>query len=818
MRYAEIAVTSRTSRATGSFTYSVPTKLAPVVGTLVWVPFGQQLSQGVVVALTDEAPAFPTKDLFALSHPAPVLSPNQIALARWIAIHYCCPLSAAVNQMVPAELRQKATPVYSLAGESPGDLADPRQASLVAALVRGPQTASELQSVAPGKEGTKALRALAQAGLLAQTWAIAPPKARAKTERTVQLTLDLVAVPAAIRALSRAPRQAAALQWLAEHTGDGAPLPLAMIHAGIGANQAALANLARHGYVTLSQRVVKRSPLVAEDLRRVPLPTLTPTQAGALRTIAAAVRETTGRVILLHGVTGSGKGEVYLHALAETLRLGKRAIVLVPEIALTPQTIRRFASRFGGRVAVLHSRLSAGEHHDEWQRIRAGEAAIVIGSRSAVFAPVENLGLIVVDEEHEWSYKQGESDPRYHARDTAIALGEVAGVPVVLGSATPDVCTYFKAKDAKEYTLIELPERVEGGRPGTAARAAPPTIPLPTVQVVDLRTEGEAGNRSIFSRTLRRAIAEALADESQVILYLNRRGTATFVMCRGCGYVAHCRRCDVPLVYHADRNQLLCHHCNRATAMPARCPECWSEQIGFFGLGTQRVEADIKRLFPKARVVRWDRDTARGRAAHTRLLDRFLKGEADIMVGTQMIAKGLDLPQVALVGVIVAETALQLPDFRAAERTFQLLMQVGGRAGRGAKPGRVIIQTYNPQHYGVRAAQKHAYGEFYAREIAFRAEHRYPPFADLARLVYYNSNEPRCRRETERLAAYLEGEIERRGLPDLEVIGPAPAFHRRVRGRFRWHLLLRGENLGALLRQLTLPPGWALDVDPISLL
>jgi primosomal protein N' (replication factor Y) len=541
------------------------------------------------------------------------------------------------------------------------------------------------------------------------------------------------------------------------------------------------------------------------------------------------VRERQSRVILLHGVTGSGKGEVYLHALAQTLRLGRRAIVLVPEIALTPQTIRRFASRFGGRVAVLHSRLSHGEHFDEWRRIRDGEAEIVIGSRSAILAPIDRLGLVVVDEEHEWSYKQTEKDPRYHAREAAIALGEIAGAPVVLGSATPDVVTYYRASKLKDFDLLELPERVEGGRrpaavaeaesgPAQGAGAPPPTIPMPTVHVVDLRAEEKADNRSLFSRSLRRAIARALDEGSQSILYLNRRGTATFIVCRVCGYVSRCRRCDLPLVYHADRNQLLCHHCSRPAPVPHMCPACWSRQIGFFGTGTERVEGEVRRLFPEARVVRWDRDTARGKASHTRIMDTFLRGEADILVGTQMIAKGLDLPQVALVGVVVADTALQLPDFRAAERTFQLLMQVAGRAGRGARPGRVLIQTYNPDHYGIQAARDHAYLAFFNQEIQFRAEHRYPPFSDLARLVYYNTSEARCRRETERLATYLEGEIERRGLPDLEVVGPAPAFHRRLRGRFRWQLLLRGGDPRSLLRGLPLPPGWSLDIDPISLL
>lgn len=828
MRYLEVAVTCRTSRGAGSFHYSLASDDVPAVGALVWVPFGQRLVQGIVLGISDDPPPFPTRDVASVPDPTPALVSSQIQLARWIAGHYCCSLSTAVALMLPAELRQKAVATYSLTGEASPTTLTGAEAAVAAALAAGPRPAEDLRQGLSGREAARALRALELLGVVKRTWTVAPPKARPKKERTVQLALASEALAPAIASLRRARSQAALLRWLAANAGDGEPVAVAAALEGSGANQAALLALARHGYVTIGEREVLRSPLGPEDLEPVPLPALTSTQAAALRAIVNAVRERQRRVLLLHGVTGSGKGEIYLHALAETLRLGKRAIVLVPEIALTPQTVRRFAARFGGRVAVLHSRLSPGEHLDEWRRIRAGEAKIVIGSRSAILAPVDDLGLIVVDEEHEWSYKQSEKDPRYHARDVAIALGEIAGAPVVLGSATPDVATYYRATRAGEYTLLELPERVEGGglRPATRARAGaeaerpavPPVIPMPTVRVVDLRGEGKADERKIFSPTLRRAIASALDEGSQVVLFLNRRGTATFVVCRVCGYVAQCRRCDLPMVYHAGRNQLLCHHCNRPAPVPPACPACWSRQIGYFGVGTERVEAEVRRLFPEARVMRWDRDTARGKSGHGRLLARFLNGEADILVGTQMIAKGLDLPQVALVGVVVADTALQLPDFRAVERTFQLLMQVAGRAGRGARPGRVVVQTFNPDHYAIQAAREHNYQKFFAQEIRFRAEHNYPPYADLARLVYYNTSETRCRRETERLASYLEDEIERRGLPNLDIIGPAPAFHRRLRGRFRWQIIVRGVGLQSLLRNLALPAGWALDIDPVSLL
>ncbi len=828
MRYAAVAVTCRTSREADFFSYTVPAAMQLDAGILVWVPFGQRLVQGVVLALTDEEPPLPTKEVAAVADPSPVLLQAQLDLARWLADHYCCPLGAVVAQMLPAELRRKAMPLYSLPGEPPAALS-PRGLALTAALAERPRTLPELQEIAPGREGYRELRSLVLRGIVARGWALAGPRVAPKQERIVSLLLDAAAVPAALRALARAPRQAAALSWLAEHAAGNAPVPLAEVCRHTGATPATLAALAQHGYVDLAAREVRRDPLAGMDLPHVPLPVLTPSQSAALVAIAGALRQGESKVFLLHGVTGSGKGEVYLHALAETVRLGRQAIVLVPEIALTPQTIRRFAARFGGRVAVLHSRLSAGEHYDEWRRIREGEASVVIGSRSAVFAPLARLGLIVVDEEHEWSYKQTDRDPRYHAREAALALGALARAVVVLGSATPDVGTYYRAAERREFTLLELPERVEGGRAaagrpatvghrGDEAASPPPTIPLPGVQIVDLRAETSAGSAGVFSRLLRRSIAEALADGSQVILYLNRRGTATLIMCKACGFVARCRRCEVPLVYHADRGQLLCHHCNRSTPALERCPACWAPQIGYFGLGTQRVEVEARRLFPTARVVRWDSDTTRGRAANERILERFLRGEADILVGTQMIAKGLDLPQVALVGVVLADVALQLPDFRAAERTFQLLMQVAGRAGRGARPGKVIVQTYNPQHYAVQAASRHDYRAFYEQEAAFRAAQRYPPFAEMVRLVYQHGGEQRCRQETERLAAFLRAESERRGLAEAEVIGPAPAYRRRVRGRHRWHIILRGADVRALVEDLPLPSAWALDVDPISLL
>ena len=827
MRYADVAVTCRTGAGSGPFSYQVPDHLSVRIGDLVWVPFGHRQVQGVVFALSDQPPEFPTKPIADLAEDAPVFVPHQVELARWLAEHYCCPLSTVVAQMLPAEIRRTAAALYTLGTSPPAEPITPQATALLLALAAGPKSRPELRKVAPGRAGSKALRALVEHGAVCEQWVLTAPKARPKSERTIRLAIPAEAVPAALRSLHRSPAQAAALRWLAENAGDGAPIALAEACRRSGVSALAFANLADHGYVErrgyveVGEREVKRSPLAGTVYPTLALPTLTDAQASVFAALAEALRSGESRAFLLHGVTGSGKGEVYLHALVEAIRLGRQAIVLVPEIALTPQTTRRFVARFAGRVAVLHSRLSAGEHYDEWRRARDGDVDVVIGSRSAVFAPLAKIGLIVVDEEHEWAYKQAEKAPRYHARAAALALARATGAVVVLGSATPDVESYYLATQGGELRLLELRERVEGGRPEAPEPSTPATppraIPLPKVQVVDMRSH-QRSNLGLFSLLLRRGIAEALKSGSQVILYLNRRGAATLVICRSCGFVARCRRCDLPLVYHTDRRQLLCHQCNRAHAVPDVCPDCWGRTLEFQGAGTQRVEFEVRRLFPRARVVRWDSDSTRTKGAHQRILDRFLKGEADILVGTQMVAKGLDLPQVALVGVIAADTALHLPDFRAAERTFQLLTQVSGRAGRGTKPGRVIVQTLSPEHYCLRAAREHDYTSLYREEIAFRAAHRYPPFSRLAKLVYAGANEARCRREAERLAAYLRAEVDRRGLPEVDVLGPAPAFRRRLRGRFRWQIVVRGASLLPLLAGLPLPMGWALDVDPISLL
>jgi primosomal protein N' (replication factor Y) len=460
----------------------------------------------------------------------------------------------------------------------------------------------------------------------------------------------------------------------------------------------------------------------------------------------------------------------------------------------------------------MHSALSPGEHFDIWHRIRDGHYDVVIGPRGALFAPLPDLGLVVIDEEHEWTYKQHEGVPRYHARLAALRLCLETGAALVLGSATPDVETYFHAEDGS-YKLLQLPDRLVRASGGEIVPA-----PLPSVEIVDLREELKSGNRSIFSRPLAGAIKQAHAAGEQVILFLNRRGSATFIQCRDCGFVLRCPSCETALTYHEREDRLVCHNCGRRTRRPVVCPACEGQRVRMLGIGTERVEAEVQRAFPAARTLRWDRDVTQGRDSHEAILARFLARDADVLIGTQMVAKGLDIPHVTLVGVVSADVALHLPDFRASERTFQLLEQVAGRAGRGPLGGRVIVQTYTPEHHSIQAAAAHDYVAMYDREIEVRRKLGYPPFGRLVRLTYSHTGADYAREQAAIMFGRLKSEHARLGLANLDILGPSPAYLPRLRGRWRWNITLRGADPTALLDELPLPRGWTVDVDPASLL
>jgi len=558
-------------------------------------------------------------------------------------------------------------------------------------------------------------------------------------------------------------------------------------------------SLAKRGLALQGRRGVRRVPVefrLSEEDRSKDLRATEP-QAAAISAVIAGMGS--GRTFLLHGVTGSGKTEVYLRLTSEALARGLGAIVLVPEIALTAQVVARFVARFGERVALLHSALSTGERYDEWRRVLDGTADVVVGSRSALFAPIERLGLIVVDEEQEPSYKQ-ESAPRYHAVDTACELGRLSGAAVVLGSATPRIVTYAAATSGG-LTLLPLPERVLD-------------LPLPKTTVVDLRLELKANNRSTLSSALRTALVRTVAKGEQAILYLNRRGFATVVLCRDCGYVVPCPACEIPFALHAD-GRLVCHRCGREEPRaPALCPHCGSARIRHLGVGTQRVEEDVRAAVPKARLARLDRDAVKAKGAHAAMYERMRSGQAQVIVGTQMVAKGFDLPGVSLVGVVNADTQLNLPDFTAAERTFELLTQVLGRSGRGDVGGEGILQTYLPEHYAIVAAAAHDYATFAEHELRARRHFGYPPFGRLVLLQTAAAREATVDRRATDLAATLRAAAG----SDADVLGPAPAFAAKRAGSYRAQLVLRGARPTAVLDRVDIGPEWTVDVDPMTLL
>jgi primosomal protein N' (replication factor Y) len=805
----------------------------------------------------------------AILDPEPALLPHQIALAQWISAYYVTPLSQVALMMLPPGLMQRSRTVLRLAEQESqaieaaiGNTSLQTRALIGLLLAEGEIDVERLKDMLGPKRAKEILQEIKTNELITRDAELATPRARIRVKRVVRLVArgekleewrqrteavlqnhlqsvkpvpinpdsmqryspasgrkkhrggvpDPWALPSVVgnaatlptieqnKESLRAQRQLAAVDLLQQNRHTNAEwTPNALCKAS-GLTTGQLQELVREQILAIEALEVRRDPLAERPLvSSMPLQ-VTIDQQQALDSIIGP--DAQSRPILLHGITGSGKTEVYLQALAAMIAKGKRGIILVPEIALTTQAVLRVASRFPGRVAIIHGELGIGERYDEWRRIRNGQVDIVIGARSALFSPVPDLGIIIVDEEHEPAYKQSERKPTYHARETALMLARILDIPVVLGSATPSVETYYQA-ECGNYRLIELPNRISSS--------------LPPVEIVDLRSELHAGNTSIISRRLHEELVHVLARGQQAILFLNRRGAANYVLCRDCGYVARCDCCDISMTYHATEQILLCHYCGQERKVLRFCPNCKSSGMRYFGLGTEKVQETIQCSFPQARLLRWDRDTARNRRDHEQLLDRFANREADILIGTQMIAKGLDLPGVTLVGVVSADIALNLPDYSASERTFTLLTQVAGRAGRGTEAGRVIIQTFNPQHFAIEAASRHDYHEFYATEIETRQRYNYPPFRQFVKFTYSHESRHRCQNEALLLYERLAEWIDRLTLPDTDIVGPAPALTERLRDKYHWQMIVRGPDLHRLLRVVD-AAGWDIDIDPVSAL
>ncbi len=808
MSYVEVAVDAPMG-PNRTLSYSVPTGMDAEEGQLVWAPLGNRLVKGIIFEKASQTDAPYTKDIRSVVGPCPLLTQASLDLARWISRHYLSSLYEAAALHLPHQFEGQVRSYMRRSPPLDTDGIGENEQAVLAKFGDAEEVADKDLLKGLGKSYVSVIRRMLARGDLTRRWVLPRPRTIHRTTSYLRLPLSTWEGPSCLAMHVDMTGKAADLYHYLLEAGGSVPTVTANKNFGVSAvNTLLTQGLAGREWVRTEERppVQNLAGLGTETVEH-----LTRYQEEALSSITCGLEGVSSeRQHLLFGVTGSGKTEVYLRALERCVSQGRQGIFLVPEIALTPQTLHRLNQRFPGRVALLHSQLTPRQRLDQWWGIKHGKYDVVVGPRSAVFAPVPKLGLIVMDEEHEWTYKQVDAAPRYHAREAALKRAALEGAVFVAGSATPDVCTYFHASRG-EMALHSLPDRIAAGQSSLAGSLA-------EAQVCDMREELKAGNRSIFSRVLADGLAECLGRGEQAILYLNRRGASTIVQCRDCGHILKCRSCGSTLAYHTTSRKLLCHLCSRSSNLRRTCPDCGSEHIRYLGLGTQRVVDELDTLLPGVRVLRWDRDAAPSTEAHQRILGEYLNGEAQVLVGTQMIAKGLHLPNVTLVGVVLADVGMNLPDYRAGERTFQLLCQVAGRAGRGAAPGSVIIQTYNPEHYAVEAAAAQDYLEMYRRELDNRRELRQPPFSDLVNMVYTHTNPGACQKEAERLKRAFLRRISAAGLTDIDVLGPAPAYRERVRGQFRWHLVLRGRDLQSLIEGTVLPDGWTLDVDPISTL
>ncbi|MCK4977214.1 MAG: primosomal protein N' [Anaerolineales bacterium] len=837
--YLEIAV--NVPQVADVFHYHLPEDLEGQVhvGHLVEVPFGQRRVQGVVLRFISEPSVSDTRPVSGLVDTQAVLTPSQISLAQELASITLAPLAACIGLMLPPGLGQQADTLYTISRKQPSvsekPLTDLQKRLLTTLEKRGPLRGRQLDQAMPRVNWRSSARSLVRRGLLSTQSVLPSPTVKSKSVRTVQLACPPETAEAELPNLGRAgsaalKRRQGILRYLLREPG---PVDVAWVYAESGGNLSDLRKLAERGLVTLGKSEVWRDPLEGMDFQITEPPPLTGDQMTCWNEIEAGIKSagngSPASPYLLHGVTGSGKTEIYLQAVEETIRIGKQAIVLVPEIALTPQTVRRFVSRFAGQVGLVHSRLSMGERYDTWRRARAGELSVVVGPRSALFTPFANLGLIVLDECHDTSYYQSEP-PFYHARQAAVLYARLTGAVCLLGSATPDITSTFQAAQGK-WHYLRLPSRILAHRQavqaqveklGLASRYRPlegeaETMELPPVQVIDMRGELKAGNSSIFSRALQSALGQVLEKNQQAILFLNRRGTATYVFCRDCGHTLKCPPCNLPLTFHSSLEALTCHHCGYKRKMPKTCPNCRGTRIRQYGTGTERVESEVKALYPQARTLRWDYETTRKKGSHEVILSHFSAHQADVLVGTQMLAKGLDLPMVTLVGVVLADVGLNLPDYSAGERTFQVLTQVAGRAGRSPLGGEVILQTFQPEHYVIQTAAGHNYRDFYHQEIKYRQQLGYPPSARLVRLEFRHTDAAQAERAAQKLASQVKRWIKEEGFRSTEIVGPVPCFYAQLGGFHRWQIVLRGPNPAALLRERTIS-GWRIEVNPPSLL
>jgi primosomal protein N' (replication factor Y) len=818
-QYVHVAIDRPAEALDRYFTYRLPPSLVGQVqvGSYVLVPFGREQVPSFVLELSRETAEEEPKEIAGILSDFPLFDASLLELARRIAAYYHCSLVEVLRCLVPEGIGREVEHVITWTGpDEPASWAEklaksaPRQGAVLRVLAErgGQASVRELKKALHTDSVAGPVHSLRQKGLVEERYLLQRPPVRAKTVPVATVARSAVLLDQQLERLQRrAPKQAQVLQTLIE---QGGRLEVAELVRRCQVAPGLVRQLEEKGLIEIQEVEVRRAPRggLGAEARDV---VLNPEQEKALALILQSLERRERRPILLYGVTASGKTEVYMRAIAHVLDKGGQCIVLVPEISLTAQVIDLFRSRFGDRVAILHSALSPGERFDEWRRIQTGEADIVVGPRSALFAPCRRLRLIILDEEHETSYKQ-DATPRYHARRVACWRAQLVGATLVLGSATPSVESFYQAQQGG-YLLARMVQRVE-------------ERPLAQVEIVDMREEECQPHQGPLSQRLIEAMRERLQRREQILLFLNRRGFSTFILCRECGTTLFCPNCEVSLVLHLESWEVRCHHCDLRGPVPEVCPTCRGSRLGYLGFGTERVVEFVQEALPEARILRMDRDTTGRKDAHAEILGRFQRHEADILVGTQMIAKGLDFPNVTLVGVIAADLSLNVPEFRAAERTFQLLTQVSGRAGRGPKAGLVVVQTYCPDHYAIRTAQQQDFEAFYREEIEYRRELQYPPFSVLANVVVTHADETTAQEYAERIAHGLRASFLQLQVGG-SILGPAPAPLARLRGLYRWHLLVKAPRPGRLQKLLArtlrqLPPemrqSLTVDVDPVNMM
>lgn len=768
MAVAKIIVDVPAGQTNKPFDYKIPDHLEHVIrpGMRVVVPFGPRKVQGFVIDIVSESTYPNLRKISELMDIEPVLNGELLKLGDWLTEQTLCFKISAFQAMLPPALKAKYQKKIRL-----------KEKSNITQLPK------ELQLLYSSKDNLN-WEDISNSGLLSLFQkeisndileVVYEVKERVKKKQIKSV------MPAISKEELIAKKNTLSKQSVKQHKVidffilNPVEIEQAKLLSQLDVSSSVIKGLIEKGFLTEGKKEVYRDPYQDRLFEKTKPPILTEEQEKAIRPIWNALSENKHEVFLLYGVTGSGKTEVYLQSIQRVLDDGREGIVLVPEIALTPQMVNRFKGRFGDLVAVLHSGLSIGEKYDEWRKIQRKEVKVVVGARSAIFAPFEHLGIIIIDEEHESTYKQ-EDNPRYNARDVAIERAKRYSCPVVLGSATPSLETFARAKKGV-YTLLTLSKRMNQHN-------------LPSVEIIDMREELRDGNRSMFSRVLYEKLADRLQKKEQTVLFLNKRGHSSFVMCRDCGYVIQCPNCDISLTYHRFNQQMKCHYCGYESYVPSVCPECSSEHIRYFGTGTQKVEEEITKIFPEAKVIRMDVDTTSRKGSHEKLLSEFQKGHADILLGTQMIAKGLDFPNITLVGVLSADTMLHLPDFRSSEKTFQLLTQVSGRAGRHELAGEVVIQTYTPEHYSIELAGMQNFDQFYQKEMMMRKIHNYPPFYYITLITISHEELIKVIQVTENITTYLTSRLSNKAI----ILGPVASPIPRLKNQYRYQCLIKYKN------------------------